>query len=83
MGIFLSERELAEVEPAEHAFPSPVPTQIVSNGEFNPLPQTAQQKQVEARIKELADQHGARQGLDRRPWQDRDEVAEGAGVLRP
>jgi len=66
MGIFLSERELAEVEPAEHAFPSPVPTQIVSNGEFNPLPQTAQQKQVEARIKELADRHGARQGLDRR-----------------
>src|SRR5207245_8446585 len=28
--------------------------------------QTAQQKQVEARIKELADRHGARQGLDRR-----------------
>src|SRR5437762_13783105 len=68
MGIFLSERELAEVEPAEHAFPSPVPTQIVSNGEFNPLPQTAQQKQVEARIKELADQHRAMPGWDRRQF---------------
>ncbi|PYM37435.1 MAG: amidohydrolase, partial [Candidatus Rokuibacteriota bacterium] len=66
MGIFLSDRELAELEPAENAFPSPVPTQIVSNGEFNPLPQTPQQREVEARIKELADTHGPRQGLDRR-----------------
>jgi hypothetical protein len=66
MGIFLSDRELGELEPAENAFPSPVPTQIVSNGEFNPLPQTPQQRQVEARIKELADTHGPRQGLDRR-----------------
>jgi hypothetical protein len=66
MGIYLSDRELAELEPAENAFPSPVPTQIVSNGEFNPLPQTAQQRQVEACIKELADTHGPRQGLDRR-----------------
>jgi hypothetical protein len=41
MGLLLSERELAELEPAEKAaFHSPVPTQIVSNGEFVPLPQT-------------------------------------------
>ncbi len=66
MGIYLSPRELAELDPAESAFASPVPTQIVSNGEFNPLPQTPQQREVEARIKELADTHGARQGLDRR-----------------
>jgi hypothetical protein len=59
---------LTQVEPAENAFRSPVPTQIVSNGEFNPLPQTRQQKQVEARIKELADQHGAKQGLNRREF---------------
>lgn len=57
MGIYLSDREMAELEPAENAFPSPVPTQIVSNGEFNPLPQTPQQRQVETRIKELADTH--------------------------
>jgi hypothetical protein len=38
----------------------------VSNGEFTPIPQTPQQKQVEARIGELAEEYGARQGLDRR-----------------
>jgi hypothetical protein len=56
MSLLLSERELAELEPAEKAaFHSPVPTQIVSNGEFLPLRQTSQQRKVEARIKELAD----------------------------
>ena len=68
MGTYLSARELAEVEAAENAFRSPVPTQMISNGEFNPLPQTAQQQQVEARIKELADIHGTKQGLDRRQF---------------
>jgi uncharacterized protein len=66
MGNYLSDRELAQLDMAETAFPSPVPTQIISNGEFNPLPQTAQQRQVEARIKELADQYGAKLGMDRR-----------------
>ena len=68
MGIYLSDRELAQLEPAESGFRSPVPTQIISNGEFNPLPQTSQQKQVEARIKELAERHGTKQGLDRRQF---------------
>lgn len=68
MGIYLSDRELAQLEHSETAFRSPVPTQIVSNGEFNPLPQTRDQKRVEARIKELADTHGAKQGLDRRQF---------------
>ena len=68
MGIYLSARELAQVESAERAFRSPVPTQIISNGEFNPLPQTVQQQQVEARVKELADTHGANLGLDRRQF---------------
>ena len=66
--MYLSARELAQLESAERAFPSPVPTRIISNGEFNPLPQTPQQKQVEARIKELADKHGATQGVDRRQF---------------
>ncbi|HYZ34342.1 MAG TPA: hypothetical protein VE684_18890, partial [Crenalkalicoccus sp.] len=39
---------------------------MVSNGEFNPLPQTAAQRQVEARIGEIADANGRRLGLDRR-----------------
>ena len=68
MGIFLSRRELDSTEPAETAFPSPVPTQIVSNGEFNPLPQTEQQRRVEARVKELADHYGKQQGLSRREF---------------
>nr|MDQ2801387.1 amidohydrolase [Pseudomonadota bacterium] len=67
MGSFLSERELAALSPADEvAFHSPVPTQMVSNGEFNPLPQTARQRQVEARIKDLADANGRKLGLDRR-----------------
>ena len=67
MGIFLDRNELARTEGAENAaFRSPVPTRVVSNGEFTPIPQTEQQKQVEARIGELADTYGARQGLDRR-----------------
>jgi hypothetical protein len=48
MGMYLSARELAQLESAEKALPSPVPTQIISNGEFNPLPQTPHQQQVEA-----------------------------------
>jgi hypothetical protein len=66
MGMYLSSRELEQLQPAENAFPSPVPTQIISNGEFNPLPQTPEQKQVEARLKEMADLHGAKLGMDRR-----------------
>jgi predicted TIM-barrel fold metal-dependent hydrolase len=69
MGSFLSERELAQLAPAEKAaFESPVPTQVISNGEFNPLPQTARQRQVEARIKELADTTGRKLGVDRRSF---------------
>jgi uncharacterized protein len=69
MGSFLSERELAQLAPAEQAaFPSPIPTQIITNCEFNPLPQTAQQKQVESRLKEIADVNGRRLGLDRRSF---------------
>lgn len=67
MGIYLSEREVKALAPAEQAaFRSPVPTQMISNGEFNPLPQTADQRKVESRIKELADKNGRRLGLDRR-----------------
>src|SRR5256885_9834399 len=66
MGTYFSEREFAQVEPAENAFRSPIPTQVISNGEFNPPAQTAQQKQIEARIKELADTYGAKLGMDRR-----------------
>jgi predicted TIM-barrel fold metal-dependent hydrolase len=68
MGTYFSDREFAQVEPAENAFHSPIPTQMISNGEFNPLPQTEQQQQVEARIKDLADSYGAKLGMDRRQF---------------
>jgi hypothetical protein len=55
MSSWLSSEEMKQVAPAESAaFRSPVPTQVVSNGEYNPLPQTAEQRQVEGRIVELA-----------------------------
>ena len=38
---YLSDAELERTAPAEVAtFRGPIPTQIVSNGEYNPLPQT-------------------------------------------
>ncbi len=67
MAIFLSKRELAQTEPAETvAFQSPVPTRIVSNGEFNPLPQTERQKQFEERLRTLAETNAHKLGMDRR-----------------
>jgi predicted TIM-barrel fold metal-dependent hydrolase len=73
---YLSKRELEQTEPAEiAAYRSPVPTQMISNGEFNPLPQTPQQRQVEARIKEVADTAAKKLGLSRRKF-----LATGSGM---
>src|SRR5262245_12147208 len=64
---YLSADELERTAPAEVAtFRSPIPTQIVSNGEYNPLPQTRQQGEVEARVKSLADTLAPRHGMTRR-----------------
>ncbi len=68
MSNWLSTEERERLAPAETAAESPVPTQIVSNGEFNPLPQTDQQKRVAARITELADVHAKQRGLSRREF---------------
>ena len=66
---FLTEEELVALEPAESAaFRSPIPTQVISNGEFTPSPQSAKQKETEARIIALADELGAKQGLPRRAF---------------
>ena len=66
---YLSDDELRQTAPAELAsFQSPVPTQIVSNGEFNPLPQTREQARVEARIKELSEDLSSRHGMNRRQF---------------
>jgi hypothetical protein len=66
---WLSDRELEEVEPADkYAFRSPVPTQIVSNGEYNPPPQSEKQRQVEGLIKEYSEKLAKQQGVDRRTF---------------
>jgi len=69
MGSWLSEREQRLVAGAETASAAtPIPTQIVSNGEYLPPPQSATQKRVEQRILELADLNGKRLGLSRRQF---------------
>jgi len=47
-------------------FPFPVPTRVISNGEFSAMPQTKQQRLVEAEILRLADRYGGPLGLTRR-----------------
>lgn len=69
MGSFLTQEDLQTLLNAEeHAFPSPIPTQMISNGEFAPVPQTDEQRSVEARIRELADTLGKRLGVNRRSF---------------
>ena len=48
------------------AFQAPIPTRMISNGEYMPVPQTTQQKQVEHRIQELSDTASRKLGIDRR-----------------
>ena len=47
---------------------SPVPTRMISNGEYMPVPQTDAQKRVEARVEELADEASHRLGISRRQF---------------
>jgi len=64
---FLSERELAQLAPAELLpHQTPIPTQVVSSDEFAPDPQNEKQREVEARLLALADELGSRRGMDRR-----------------
>src|SRR5919201_4702713 len=64
-----SDDELDRLRPAEtHAFPGPLPTQIVSSDEYFPSPQTRAQREVEARVKALGDELGKKQGLSRRAF---------------
>jgi predicted TIM-barrel fold metal-dependent hydrolase len=47
---------------------TPIPTQIVSNEEFPPLPQTPDQKKVEHRVMEMADAFASKLGTTRRDF---------------
>src|SRR5690349_16385759 len=67
--MWLSPRQRRQVAFADaHSRGTPIPTQMVSNGEYMPLPQTPQQTQVESTILALADKHGRAAGLDRRAF---------------
>lgn len=47
---------------------SPIPTRVVSNGEYMPPPQSDDQRRVEARINELADDASRKLGVSRRKF---------------
>src|SRR5438128_9181722 len=69
MGSWLSEREQRLVAGAETvSAATPIPTQIVSNGEYLPPPQSQTQKRLERQILELADTNAKRLGLSRRQF---------------
>src|SRR5579863_1031936 len=69
MSSWLSEREQRLVAGAEKASAAtPIPTQIVSNGEYLPPPQSETQKKVERRIYELAEANSKYLGLNRRQF---------------
>jgi len=66
---WFSDEQLTKVAPAEtEPFQSPVPTRMVSNGEYMPFPQTEKQKHVEFRTKELADMASKKLGVSRRKF---------------
>jgi predicted TIM-barrel fold metal-dependent hydrolase len=66
MGL-LSDKELEQLVPADQVDTgTPIPTRLVSSDEYLPIRQTERQRQVEARMNELGDAYGRRNGLSRR-----------------
>ncbi len=53
---------------AKKGVDSPMPTQVISNEEFYPRPQTRQQAQVEKLIGELGEANAKKVGMDRRSF---------------
>jgi hypothetical protein len=66
----LDEEQVAKCERADVAEPlqGPIPTRMISNGEYMPVAQTEQQRRVEARVEALAEEAGARLGISRRKF---------------
>jgi predicted TIM-barrel fold metal-dependent hydrolase len=63
----LTPEEMDGLAPAEMTlFPSPIPVQSVSSDEFMPAPQTAKQREFEARVKTLGSALARERGLSRR-----------------
>ena len=67
---WFSEAQLERLAPADHAdrVHSPIPTQMVSNGEYMPIGQTDKQKEVEARLNALSEQAARKLGMSRRKF---------------
>jgi len=66
---WLSDAQLAKCARADtDPFPSPIPTQIVSNGEWLPMPQTEEQQRIEVRTNELAAAAAKKLGMSRRKF---------------
>jgi uncharacterized protein len=67
---WFSEAQLDHLAPADHAdrVHSPIPTQMVSNGEYMPISQTDKQKEVEARLAALSEQAAKKLGMSRRKF---------------
>jgi hypothetical protein len=64
---FLTEDELNQLIPAEMLpHTTPIPTQIISSDEYMPPPQSEKQKEVEARLLDMSDDLGKKQGLSAR-----------------
>ena len=66
---FLTKDELDALMPAEMLpHTTPIPTQIISSDEYIPAPQSEKQKEVEARLLDMSDELGKKQGLSRRAF---------------
>lgn len=65
----LTDDDLARCARADVCVPrSAIPTQVVSNGEYAPLPQTARQKRVQARVDDLTAAAAKKLGVSRRAF---------------
>src|SRR2546427_1936691 len=66
---WLTDAQLAKCARADtELFPSPIPTQLVSNAEEMQMPQTKEQQRIEARTNELADAAAKKLGMSRRQF---------------
>ena len=63
---WLSDTDLEQLSSAESMFASPIPVASVSSDEFMPEPQSAKQKQFEARVKEVGTALSRKLGVSRR-----------------
>ncbi len=66
---FISDEDRAKLIPAED-LPNftPIPTQTISSDEYFPAPQTAKQRQMEARLLYMGDQMAGKLGVSRRQF---------------